>query len=155
MHIWSAEIKELETLYNYVKGRFSGLEMDLGHLIKTDDENVVLLYARRCLEIIVTDLCEAELKRPHKTVKENGINESKEPAEAGDVIKKSKKKLIFLLSGIFLIIAVVVVVLVKLDVIGNKEQVEVNTELEKSIAVLPFENMSDDEEYVWFGDAIK
>jgi adenylate cyclase len=154
MHIWSAEIKELETLYNYVKGRFSGLEMDLGHLIKTDDENVVLLYARRCLEIIVTDLCEAELKRPHKTVKENGINESKEPAEAGDVIKKSKKKLIFLLSGIFLIIAVVVVVLVKLDVIGNKEQVEVNTELEKSIAVLPFENMSDDEEYVWFGDAM-
>jgi hypothetical protein len=64
MQIWSAEIKELESLYTSIKGRFPELEKDLEHLIKTDDENVALLYSRRCLEIIVTDLCECELKRP-------------------------------------------------------------------------------------------
>jgi hypothetical protein len=58
MQIWSAEIKELETVITPIKGRFPELEKDLEHLIKTDDENVALLYSRRCLEIIVTDLCE-------------------------------------------------------------------------------------------------
>jgi hypothetical protein len=32
-----------------------------------------LLYSRRCLEIIVTDLCECELKRPRKTEPLKGI----------------------------------------------------------------------------------
>jgi TolB-like protein len=73
MQIWSSEIKELESLYNSIKGRFPELEKDLEHLIKTDDENVALLYSRRCLEIIVTDLCESELKRPRKTEPLKGI----------------------------------------------------------------------------------
>src|SRR4030042_310996 len=73
MQIWSSEIKELESLYTSIKGRFPGLEKDLEHLIKTDDENVALLYSRRCLEIIVTDLCESELKRPRKTEPLKGI----------------------------------------------------------------------------------
>src|SRR4030065_2442220 len=73
MQIWSAEIKELESLYTSIKGRFPELEKDLEHLIKTDDENVALLYSRRCLEIIVTDLCECELKRPRKTEPLKGI----------------------------------------------------------------------------------
>src|SRR4030043_1310674 len=73
MTIWSAEIKELELLYTSIKGRFPELEKDLKHLIKTDDENVALLYSRRCLEIIVTDLCECELKRPRKTEPLKGI----------------------------------------------------------------------------------
>jgi hypothetical protein len=73
MQIWSAEIKELESLYTSIKGRFPELEKDLEHLIKTDDENVTLLYSRRCLEIIVTDLCECELKRPRKTEPLKGI----------------------------------------------------------------------------------
>jgi hypothetical protein len=60
MIIWSAEIKELESLYTSVKGQFPGLEKELEHLIKTDDENVALLYSRRCLEVIITDLCESE-----------------------------------------------------------------------------------------------
>lgn len=225
MQIWYSEIKELESLNTSLKGRFSDLERDLGLLIKTNDENVALLYSRRCLEIIVTDLCEIELKRPRKTeplkgiidklhreekvpsniivsmlnlnslstfgthpkdfdpeqvkpalsnlaiiikwylkykdshtvsktVKENGTDESKEPVKTREGIKKSKKRLVFFLSGILLIIAVVVVVLFRLNVIGNKEQVIVDTELEKSVAVLPFENMSDDEEYAWFGDAM-
>lgn len=73
MTIWSAEIKELEKLYESLKGQFPDLEKDLIHLIKTDDENVVLLYARRCLEIMVTDLCECELKRPRGTEPLKGI----------------------------------------------------------------------------------
>jgi TolB-like protein/tetratricopeptide (TPR) repeat protein len=71
--IWSAEIVELETLQKSVSGRFPELGKDLEHLIKTDDENVALLYSRRCLEIIVTDLCESELKRPSKTEPLKGI----------------------------------------------------------------------------------
>src|SRR4030042_649531 len=73
MNIWSAEIKELESLHNSLKGRFPELEKEMEHLIKTDDENVALLYSRRCLEIIVTDLCESELKRPRKTEPLKGI----------------------------------------------------------------------------------
>ena len=73
MQIWSAEIKELETLYPSIKGQSPELEKELEHLIKTDDENVALLYSRRCLEIIITDLCECELKRPRKTEPLKGI----------------------------------------------------------------------------------
>jgi TolB-like protein/Flp pilus assembly protein TadD len=73
MQIWSAEIKELEVLYTCVKGKFPDLEKELGHLIKTDDENVALLYSRRCLEVIITDLCETELQRPRKTEPLKGI----------------------------------------------------------------------------------
>ena len=73
MTLWSAEIKELDSLSTSLKGRFPDLEKDLEHLIKTDDENVALLYSRRCLEIIITDLCECELKRPRKTEPLKGI----------------------------------------------------------------------------------
>ena len=73
MQIWSAEIKELESLYTSIKGLFPDLEKELGHLIKTDDENVALLYSRRCLEVIVTELCETELQRSRKTEPLKGI----------------------------------------------------------------------------------
>jgi len=73
MTLWATEIKELESLNTSIKGRFPELEKDLEHLIKTNDENVALLYSRRCLEIIVTDLCECELKRPRKTEPLKGI----------------------------------------------------------------------------------
>ncbi|KPK83430.1 MAG: hypothetical protein AMS27_12950 [Bacteroides sp. SM23_62_1] len=73
MTIWSAEIKELETLSTSIKGRFPELEKELERLIKADDENMVLLYSRRCLEVIITDLCECELKRPRKTEPLKGI----------------------------------------------------------------------------------
>ncbi len=49
------------------------MEKELEQLIRTEDANVVLLYARRCLEVIVTDLCEKELKRPRKTEPLKGI----------------------------------------------------------------------------------
>ncbi len=73
MQIWSAEIKELETLYTSVKGRFPELEKELDQLIRTEDANVVMLYSRRCLEVIITDLCECELHRPRKTEPLKGI----------------------------------------------------------------------------------
>ncbi len=52
---------------------FPVLEKEMGQLLKTGDENVAMLYSRRCLEIIVTDLCETELKRPRKTEPLKGI----------------------------------------------------------------------------------
>jgi len=73
MQIWSTEIKELETLYTSIKGRFPELEKELEQLIETKDANVVMLYSRRCLEVIITDLCESELKRPRKTEPLKGI----------------------------------------------------------------------------------
>ena len=73
MAIWSSEIKELEKLYESLKGRLPDLEKELERLNKADDENMILLYSRRCLEVIITDLCECELKRPRKTEPLHGI----------------------------------------------------------------------------------
>jgi TolB-like protein/Flp pilus assembly protein TadD len=73
MAIWSAEIKELETLYESLKGQLPDLDKELEHLIRTDDANVIMLYSRRCMEVIITDLCECELGRPRKTEPLKGI----------------------------------------------------------------------------------
>ena len=73
MPIWSAEIKELEKLYESFQGKLPALEKELEPLIKTDDANVIMLYSRRTLEIIITDLCECELKRSRGTEPLKGI----------------------------------------------------------------------------------
>jgi tetratricopeptide (TPR) repeat protein len=73
MVIWSAEIKELEKLHESLKGQLPDLEKELEQLTRTEDANVVMLYSRRCLEVIITDLCECELKRPRKTEPLKGI----------------------------------------------------------------------------------
>ena len=73
MAIWSAEIKELERLCEFLKGQFRDLEKELERLIKADDENMILLYSRRCLEVIITDLCECQLKRERGTEPLKGI----------------------------------------------------------------------------------
>ncbi|MBN1184614.1 MAG: hypothetical protein JXB49_20135 [Bacteroidales bacterium] len=73
MPIWSAEIKELERLYTSSKGQLPDLEKEFGRLIKADDENMILLYSRRCLEVIITDLRECELKRERGTEPLKGI----------------------------------------------------------------------------------
>ena len=73
MQIWSTEIKELAQLYDSLKGRFPDLEKELEQLVRTEDANVVMLYSRRCLEVIITDLCETELNRPRKTEPLKGI----------------------------------------------------------------------------------
>jgi len=73
MAIWSSEIKELEKLYESLKGQSPGLEKELAQLIHFDDPNVIMLYSRRCLEVIITDLCECELKRERGTEPLKGI----------------------------------------------------------------------------------
>ena len=73
MSIWSSEIKELQKLYESFKSQLPDLEKELERLLKTDDENIILVYSRRCLEVIITDLCECELKRPRKTEPLKGI----------------------------------------------------------------------------------
>ena len=73
MAIWNSEIKVIENLHESIKGQLPDLEKELERLIKTDDENIILVYARRCLEVIITDLCECELKRPRKTEPLKGI----------------------------------------------------------------------------------
>jgi hypothetical protein len=49
MAIWSAEIKELEKLYESFRGQLPDLEKELEQLIRTEDPNVIMLYSRRCL----------------------------------------------------------------------------------------------------------
>jgi TolB-like protein len=73
MKIWATELKELEVLNSSMKDHFADLEKEMERLISADDENMVLLYSRRCLEVIITDLCECELKRPRKTEPLKGI----------------------------------------------------------------------------------
>ena len=73
MQIWSAEIKELEVLCTSLKGCLRDLEKELKQLTGAEDANVIMLYSRRCLEVIITDLCEKELKRPRKTEPLKGI----------------------------------------------------------------------------------
>ena len=73
MPVWSAELKELEKLHESIRGQLPDLEKELERLITADDENMILLYSRRCLEVIITDLCECELKRPRKTEPLQGI----------------------------------------------------------------------------------
>ena len=73
MAIWTPEIKELEKLYESLKGQLPELEKELERLVKADDENMILLYSRRCLEVIITDLCECELKRDRGTEPLKGI----------------------------------------------------------------------------------
>ena len=73
MPIWSAEIKELEKLHESIKNQLPDLEKELVKLIKADDENMIHLYLRRCLEVIITDLCECELKRDRGSEPLKGI----------------------------------------------------------------------------------
>jgi len=71
--IWEAEVIELEKFYITLNDNMPLLGKEIEPLIKTDDANVVLLYARRSLEVIITELCETELKRPRKTEPLKGI----------------------------------------------------------------------------------
>ncbi|MBA7530122.1 Lipopolysaccharide assembly protein B [subsurface metagenome] len=73
MKVWSGEVKELEKFNKTLKDQVPDLEKELVKLVSADDENMLLIYSRRCLEVIVTDLCECELKRPRKTEPLQGI----------------------------------------------------------------------------------
>jgi len=73
MAIWTAEIKDLGRIHDSFRGQLPDLKKELKQLISFDDPNVLMLYSRRCLEVIITDLCECELRRPRKTEPLKGI----------------------------------------------------------------------------------
>lgn len=222
MSIWSFEIKELENLHEFLKDHLPDLEKELEQLIKTEDANVVLLYSRRCLEVIVTDLCEKELKRSRKTeplkgiidklnreekvpphiiasmlnlnslstfgvhpkefdprqvkpvlinlttiiewylkykntgfvsvVGEEEIHESKIPDDIKErIVKSSRSKIWKIISYVSIL---VIVTLIVIYAVGERRKGKDLSGIEKSIAVLPFENWSQTEEFAYLGDAI-
>jgi TolB-like protein/cytochrome c-type biogenesis protein CcmH/NrfG len=73
MVIWSYEVVELEKLFKAISEHNPGLAREIDPLLKTQDPNVAMLYSRRTLEVIVTDLCENELKRKRGTEPLKGI----------------------------------------------------------------------------------
>jgi len=82
MAIRSGEIKELEALYISLEGQFPDLEKELDQLVKAADKNMVMVYSRRALEVMIIDLCERELNMPRGTQPLAGII---------DKLKKEKK----------------------------------------------------------------
>src|SRR4030042_1246950 len=214
MQIWSSEIKELESIFTSLKGRFPELEKELKQLIETEDANVVMLYSRRCLEVIITDLCEKELKRPRKTeplkviidklhkeekvpshiiTSMDGLNslstygahpkkfdprqvkpvlnnlssiiewylkykrkeekhESKIPDDIKEhIVKPTRSKIWKIISYASIL---VIVALIVIYAASERKRVKDLSGIEKSIAVLPFENWSQSEEFAYLGDAI-
>jgi adenylate cyclase len=180
MAIWSAEINEIERLNASLIGHFPELEREVGQLIRTEDENVAMLYSRRCLEIIVTDLCVCELKRPRKTEPLKGIIDklNKEEKVASYIITSmhglnslstygahpkdfDPEQVRPALSNLAIILKWYLkykrVEILSKSSIGEEvitagigKQAPDAAKLEKSIAILPFKNDSKDEENTYF-----
>jgi len=180
MAIWTVEIKEIERINESLKGHFPELEKEVGQLARTEDENVAMLYSRRCLEIIVTDLCECELKRPRKTEPLKGIIDklNKEEKVASYIItsmhslnslstygthpkdfdpeqvKPALSNLSIILKWYLKYKGVELPIkpsIAEEDVTtGIGKQAPDAAKLEKSVAILPFKNDSKDEENTYF-----
>ena len=179
MSIWTVEIKEIERINESLKSHFPELEKEMGQLIKTEDENVALLYSRRCIEIIITDLCECELKRPRKTEPLKGIidklnKEEKVPSYIitsmhglnslstygahpkdfdPEQVKPALSNLAIILKWYLKYKGIEILSkppIAEEVIAGMGKQVTDVTKLEKSIAILPFKNDSPDESNTYF-----
>jgi adenylate cyclase len=180
MAIWTVEIKEIERVNESLKGHFPDLEKEVGQLIRTEDENVAMLYSRRCLEIIVTDLCECELKRPRKTEPLKGIIDklNKEEKVASYIVtsmhglnslstygahpkdfdpeqvKPALSNLAIVLKWYLKYKGIEILSKPSLSeedvTAGIGKHVTDAAKLEKSVAILPFKNDSKDEENTYF-----
>ena len=176
MSIWTAEIKEIERVNKSLKGHFPELERELKYLINTEDENVALLYSRRCLEVIITDLCESELKKSRGTEPLKGIidklqKEEKVPyniiasmhglntlstfgTHPKDFDPEQVKPVLSNLAIVTKWYLKYKGIQVDLSSIAKEEKQKDKypevPESEKSIAVLPFKNDSKDEENTYF-----
>jgi TolB-like protein len=223
MIIWSGEIVEINRLYKTLIVQYPFLAKELEQLVKTNDANVVMLYSRRCLEVIVSELCETELKRPRKTEPLKGIidklnSEEKVPShiissmlslnsmstygthpkdfdpeqvkpvlnnlavilkwyirykdfkvedslvpvekksgflpvdESDKKINRPKRKIIFVVLGCFLLLILAVFVIPRLIKSNSNRRTTDSGLLKKTIAVLPFRNLSNDSLQLYFCD---
>ena len=181
--IWTAEKREFELLIELLNNNFLDLRKEINSLLKTDDPNVAMLYSRRSLEVMITHLCESELKRPRKTEPLKGIIDKLNSEE------KVPSNIIASMHGINSLstygahpkdfdpeqvkpvlnnLAIVIKWYLKFavpqekslpDLQGRKSAgsefiVTEPSPLEKSIAVLPFKNDSHDEDNTYFINGI-